>query len=60
MISRLEFENNDNDKKYNVKAICNGVVYGRESKGHLLSLYYLVFWKGYLKEENFWESTSVI
>ena len=56
--SVLEFEPGDN-KKYEVKAIRNSVVYARESEsGHLLSLYYLVSWKRYLEEENTWELAS--
>ena len=50
-----------NNKKYEVKAIWDSAVYARESKsGHLLSLYYLMSWKGYPKEENTWEPASAI
>lgn len=50
--SQLEFQNYNN-KKYKLEAICNGTIYAKVSKsGHLLGLYYLMSWKGYLKEEN--------
>lgn len=39
-------------KEYEVKAIYDSTIYTRESKSHLLGLYYLVFWKGYQGEEN--------
>ena len=39
-----------------MEAIFNSVVYARESKsGYLPDLYYLVFWKNYLEEENTWK-----
>ena len=47
--------------KYKLKAICDSAVYARELKsGHLPGLYYLVFWKDYLKEENNREPYSAI
>ena len=47
----------DTDNKgageYKVKAIWDSTVYTKESEsGYLLSLYYLVSWKGYLEKEN--------
>ena len=46
----------DKGGKYKVEAICNSAVYAKESEsGHFLGLYYLISWKGYLKEENTWE-----
>ena len=43
----------NDSKKYKVKIIWNSVVYTKESKlGYLSGLYYLVFWKKYLKEKN--------
>ena len=49
-----ELDAGDNESgEYKVEAIHDSVVYTRESKsGHLLGLYYLVSWKGYLEEEN--------
>ena len=44
-----------NSKKYVVEVICNSTVYKKKSEGYLPSFYYLVFWKGYLEEENTWE-----
>ena len=38
--------------KYKMDAICDNAVYARESVGHLLGLYYIVFWKSYQEEEN--------
>ena len=49
------------DKEYEVEAIRDSAVYARESEsGHLSGLYYLVFWKGYLEEENTWEPASAV
>ena len=43
----------DNSGEYEVEAIQDITVYARESElDHLSRLYYLVFWKGYLEEEN--------
>ena len=42
----------EDSDEYKVKIICNSAVYARESTGHLLGLYYLVFQKSYPKEEN--------
>lgn len=53
--SQLEFEGRDNGKEYEVKKIWNYVVYAKELEDYLLSLCYLVLWKGYLKEKNTWE-----
>ena len=47
----LEFEAN-NSKEYKVEAIYDSAVYTKEAKAHLSSLYYLVVWKSYPKEEN--------
>ena len=48
-----ELDAGDNSGKYKVEAIWDSAVYARElESGHLPGLYYLVFWKGYLKEEN--------
>lgn len=56
----FDVDNNDN-KKYKVEAISNSAVYAKELKlDYLLRLYYLVFWKSYLKEENTWELASAI
>ena len=43
---------NDKSGKYKVEAICDSMVYVRESEGHLPGLYYLVFGKGYSEEKN--------
>ena len=41
-ISQPEFQD-DNDKEYEVEAICDSAVYVKESESdHLLDLYYLV------------------
>ena len=49
---QLEFKAGNNEK-YKVDSIENRVVYTRESATKQLSrLYYLVLWKGYLKNKN--------
>ena len=48
----IEFEAG-NDEEYEVEGIQNSAVYAKESVAiHLPSLYYLISWKGYPKEEN--------
>ena len=54
-----EFEPGNN-KHYEVEAIRDGAVYAKEADGHLLRLYYLVTWKGYLKENNTWKPFSAV
>ena len=45
--------NDNNSGKYKVKAIDDSTVYARKSKSdYLPGLYYLIFLKDYLKEEN--------
>ena len=56
---QLEFEAGNN-KEYEVNGIWNDAVYAKESIGQLPGLYYLVLWKGYLNEENIWESALAI
>ena len=46
--------------EYEVEAICDSAVYATESAGHLLGLYYLVFWKSYPEKENTWEPALAI
>ena len=56
-----KLDTGDNESgEYEVKAICHGVIYARESAGHLLGLYYLVSWKSYPEEENTWEPALVV
>lgn len=57
--SWIEFKN-DNNKEYEVEAICNSKVYNNKSEGYLLGLYYLISWKGYPEEQNKQESTLAI
>ncbi len=51
-----------NSENYKVNAICDNVVYAKESDSndHLLGFYYLVLWKGYPKEKYTWESALAI
>ena len=50
--TKLDVGDNESGK-YEVEAIWYSAIYAREAEsGHLLGLYYLVFWKGYLEEEN--------
>ena len=50
----MELNTGDNESKtYKMEAICNSTIYIKKLKsGHLLILYYLVFWKNYSKKEN--------
>lgn len=57
---QLKFEKGGNSKEYEMKAICDNVVYTRELKGYLLGFYYLVLWKGYPKEKNIQEPVLAI
>ena len=41
-----------NNKEYKVEAIINNTVYAKDAKRQLPGLYYLVFWKGYLKKKS--------
>ena len=51
-VTELEFDAG-NSEKYKLEAIWDNAFHAMESKsGHLLGFYYLVAWKGYLKEEN--------
>ena len=57
--NKLEFKTGGN-KKYGVQAIINSAVYGQKTNNQIPSLYYLVLWKDYPKEENTWEPSSAI
>ena len=51
----LEFEARDN-KEYEVKAIINNAVYGKQANNDkMLGIYYFILWKDYPEEENTWE-----
>ena len=53
MVRQMEFDAGNRNEKYEVEAIRDSAVYAQELKsGHLLRLYYLIFWKYYLKKEN--------
>ena len=43
---------NESSKKYELEAIWDSAVDAQKSESYLPSLYYLVVWKGYRKEEN--------
>ena len=59
-VMELELEAGDSGK-YEVQAIWDSAVYASKSQsGQPLGLYYLVAWKGYLKEENIWEPLSAV
>ena len=48
-----ELDAGNNSKEYKMEAIWDGAVYANKlESGYLLSLYYLVAWKGYFDEEN--------
>ena len=58
---QLEFKAGGNNEKYEMGDICDSAVYARELEvGHLLGLYYLVTWKGYLEDESTWEFASAV
>ena len=60
-VEQLEFEAGSDNKKYELEGIYNSMVYARESEaGHLLGLYYLVFWKSYPKDKSTWEPASAV
>lgn len=43
----------DNNKEYKVEVIYNSKIYAKKSNnGHIPSLYNLILWKNYLKEDN--------
>ena len=39
----IKLNTNKYSREYKVKAVCNGVVYTKESTSYLLRFYYLVF-----------------
>ena len=51
---------NKNSSKYQVEIIRNSAIYAKKTISYLLKLYYLVFWKNYLKKENIWEFYSAV
>ncbi len=55
----IELDEGDS-KEYEVKAICDGVVYSSKLESHLSNLYYLVLYKEYPEEENTWEPALAI
>ena len=56
-----ELDAGEDSGEYEVEAIRDSAVHARESElGYLLGLYYLVFWKGYLEEENTWEPYAAV
>ena len=54
-----KFDAGDN-KEYKVEAIKDSAIYAKKVEGYLLSLYYLVSWKGYPKKENTWKPSSTV
>ena len=53
IVKQLKFKAGSNNEEYKVESICNSAVYARELKaGNLPGLYYLVFWKRYLKDKS--------
>lgn len=61
VISKLKFENNNNNRKYKIGAIFNSAVRAKKSEsGHILGLYNLVSWKDYPKEENTWKPALTV
>ena len=59
--SQPEFEDNNIGEEYEIEVISNRAVYAKELESDQLpSLYYLIFWKDFLKEEKSWELASAI
>ncbi len=59
-MAQLELDEG-NSEEYEVEAICDSKVYAKKSdSSYLPSLYYLVSWKGYPKEENTWKLASAV
>ena len=57
---KSKFEARKN-KKYEIKAIINTVVYDKEAVNNQISgLYYLILWKSYLEEKNNSKSLTVV
>lgn len=51
----------ENEKEYKVEGIWDNTFYAKELVvDYLPDFYYLISWKGYLKEENTWEPTLAI
>ena len=58
---KLEPEfNAGNNKEYKVEAIIDSVVYVKEAKKHLPSLYYSIFWKSYPEEQSTWKPSFAV
>ena len=56
-----KFKAGINNKKYKLKEIWHGAVYAKKSAmGYLLSFYYLITKKDFLKEKNTWEPTLAV
>ena len=61
LFSKLESEFDiGNNKEYKVEAMIDSAVYAKKAKGHLLDLYYFVFWKGYQEKESTWEPSFAV
>ena len=61
MDNETELDAGNDSGEYELKAIQDSAVYARESEsGHLPGFYHLVFWEGYLEEENTWEPASAV
>ena len=43
---------NNKSGEYEMQAIQDSAVYAKDADGHLLELYYLIAWKGFLEEKN--------
>lgn len=50
----------DRDKEYKMEVIQDSSVYTNKAGDQLPELYYLIFWKGYLKAENTYKSDLVV
>lgn len=44
--------NIEKEKKYEVSAMKDSTIYAKAAESQILRFYYLVFWKGYSKDES--------
>ncbi len=57
--NEYKFEAGDN-KEYEVEAIIDSAVYGKQVNDQMPGFYYLVLWKGYPEEKNTWKPLSAV
>ncbi len=48
------------NKKYEIKAIINSMIYDKMANNQMLDLYHLIFWKDYLEKKNTWKLSAIV